>query len=231
MSGILKFLGTDAGFGKSNTSAFIIHNQNFILIDCGYTVFPKLLDYNLLDKNYNYDVICTHTHPDHFGSLGQLAFYSYYIFLKPINIISECQTLDSAMTDTGAGKDFCDPDLKYPRFLYSTNNNYNLKFIKTKHARNLDCYGFFLQIDDKKIVYTGDTSTIEPFLDYVSPDTEFYVDSSIYGGVHLDVKKNLETLKYIADNSAGLYLMHHDDKQAISEIIKGTNIKFATPIE
>ena len=34
MDGTLKFLGTDAGFGNNNTSAYIETDSKFILIDC-----------------------------------------------------------------------------------------------------------------------------------------------------------------------------------------------------
>ena len=131
MAGILKFLGTDSGFGKNNTSAWLMYNKRFILIDCGYTVFPKLQEHNLLSVDYDYDVIITHLHSDHVGSLGQLAAYMYYTYKKPINII-------------------------------------------------------------------------EPFLEYISPDTEFYIEAATHGDVHLDIYKNLDTLKYIANNSATL---------------------------
>ncbi|MBR3002285.1 MAG: MBL fold metallo-hydrolase [Clostridia bacterium] len=231
MAGILKFLGTDSGFGKNNTSAWLMYNKRFILIDCGYTVFPKLQEHNLLSVDYDYDVIITHLHSDHVGSLGQLAAYMYYTYKKPINIISNCENLDLLMSCVGTAKDFCDSNPQYPRYMYTRNNNYDLKFIKTEHVHDLDCYGFVLQIENRRIVYTGDSRTIEPFLEYVSPDTEFYIEASTHGDVHLDIYKNLDTLKYIADNSAGVYLMHLDDRKKIFKAIEGTNIKLAEAIE
>lgn len=36
MDSILKFLGTDSGFGDNNNSAYIELNDKFILIDCRF---------------------------------------------------------------------------------------------------------------------------------------------------------------------------------------------------
>ena len=42
MNSTLTFLGKDSGFGINNNSAYTIIDNNFILIDCGYTVFNIL---------------------------------------------------------------------------------------------------------------------------------------------------------------------------------------------
>ena len=229
MSGILKFLGVDSGFGRNNTSAYVLLGNRILLIDCGFTVYNKLQDKNFIDPKYDFDVIVTHLHPDHFGSLGQLVFTTYYNFKKTVNIISASKNLDSELAGCGTGFDMHRPNPTFPEVSYTRNNTYDVKFIEVPHVINMDCYGFVVQIGDRRVVYTGDTTTIEPFLEYVSPDTEFYVDASFTGGggVHLNLKENLGILSDIASRSAGVFLMHMDNKEQIEELIKGTKIQMA----
>ena len=55
MNNILNFLGTESGFGNNNNSAYIEIDNEFILIDCGFTVFNQLketVDFKKYDKIY-----------------------------------------------------------------------------------------------------------------------------------------------------------------------------------
>ena len=61
--------------------------------------------------------------------------------------------------------------------------------------------------------YKKPINIIEPFLEYISPDTEFYIEAATHGDVHLDIYKNLDTLKYIANNSATLRWIHNKWKK------------------
>lgn len=62
---MLTFLGRDSGFGINNNSAYTIINNNFILIDCGYTVFNILKEKFDFSKFNTINVIITHLHNDH----------------------------------------------------------------------------------------------------------------------------------------------------------------------
>ena len=76
----LSFLGRDSGFGIKNNSAYIEYENKFILIDCGFTVFSQLknkFDFNKYDE---IDVIITHLHNDHAGTLSQFILYMYFIY-------------------------------------------------------------------------------------------------------------------------------------------------------
>ena len=54
----LNFLGTDSGFGKNNNSAFIENDNELILIDCGFTVFEKVIKKLDLKKYKVFSMIC-----------------------------------------------------------------------------------------------------------------------------------------------------------------------------
>ena len=129
----LTFLGRDSGFGKLNTSAYAIINNRLLLVDCGYTVMPKLLESNILSSVTGIDVIITHLHADHAGSLSQLVLYSYYVFKNPVNIISNCKEIDNFLTITGASRFLQTPG--FPKERYTRNNDF-VTFIKTDHVED-----------------------------------------------------------------------------------------------
>ena len=85
----LKFLGRGAAFNpkEGNTSAYFIENNQLFLIDCGESIFEKLVELDLLNDIESINLMITHTHSDHIGSLGSLVMYAYYTLKRPLNII------------------------------------------------------------------------------------------------------------------------------------------------
>lgn len=59
----LKFLGRGSAFNpkEGNTSAYFIDNNQLFLIDCGETVFEKLVDSDLLKNIDSINLMITHT--------------------------------------------------------------------------------------------------------------------------------------------------------------------------
>ena len=225
MEKAISFLGRDSGFGRKNTAAYAIVDNRLLLIDSGQTVMTELQNRSLLDPNLitGIDVIITHLHGDHAGSLSQLALWCYFVLKSPINIISACENIDTLMTITGAAENDQIPG--FPEVRYTRINDF-VNFIKTEHVgHELDCYGFSTTINDTPVVYTGDTTTIEPFLPFLGVGTQFYIDASINGGVHLKLEPNLPKLIELTQSSVAVYLMHLDNEQKIRDLIAGTAIK------
>ena len=81
---LLKFLGSDSGFGAHNNSAYIEERDKLTIIDCGFTVFEQIKEKFDLNKYKEINVIVTHLHNDHAGSLSQLILYAYFIFNKTV---------------------------------------------------------------------------------------------------------------------------------------------------
>lgn len=222
MNKAITFLGKDAGFGCKNTSAYAIVNNRLLLIDCGQTVMTQLQEKNLLSGIAGIDVIITHMHGDHVGSLSQLALFSYFAMKKPINIITACKDIDSFLTMTGVARYAQIPGFPVERY---TRENKFVDIIETKHVGDeLDCYGFSAKINGTQVVYTGDTTTIDPFVDYLDEGTQFFVDTSCNGGVHLKLEDNLAKLVELTDKGVDVYLMHLDNELKIREMIEGTKI-------
>ena len=218
----LKFLGIDSGFGFENNSAYAVENNNLLLIDCGGTVFGKLL---MMDQNNGFlktkdriDIIITHLHDDHVGSLSTLILYCKYVLNKKPVIYTKCQNIRDRMQICGVLDDF------YEVRDYSD----KIEFVKTLHDVSLDCYGFKLDIDGKKILYTGDTSTFQPFIDKLDGVSEIYIDTNIRkNSAHIYLEDNLEFLKELVNQGYDVYLMHTDDKEKTKELIANTGVNLA----
>ena len=204
----LRFLGRDSGFGKDNNSTYIEHENKFFLIDCGFTVFSQLKEKFDFNKYDEINVIITHLHNDHAGTLSQFILYLYFIYNKKINVITNCKRIKEFLDITGTPED---------AYILKKENEY-IKFIKTEHVKYLDSYGFELNINSRKIIYTGDTNTLEPFKPYLKDVDEFYVDVSRYGGAHLKIDEIKDELKEIQENGTRVYLMHMDDVEYIRKV-------------
>ena len=204
----LIFLGKDSGFGEKNNSAYFEDGKSLTIIDCGFTVFQELKKKFDFDNYQNINVIITHLHNDHAGSLSQLILYLWFTFNKKTNIYSKCKNIKEYLDITGTPSDAY--TLK--------DDSSNIKFIKTEHVKYLDSYGFSMNIKDRKIVYTGDTCTIDPFLPYLEDADEFYVDVSKFGGAHLKIDDIIKKLQELKESGININFMHMDDKKYINEV-------------
>ena len=213
----LKFLGTDSGFGQKNNSAYCEENGKFILIDCGFTVFHIIKEKFDFNKYSEIDIIITHLHNDHAGSLSQVILYLWFAYNKKVNIISNCKHIKEYLEITGTLKEAYEIKTSFP----------NLTFISTSHVKELDAYGFKIKLNNRNIIYTGDTATLEPFLPYLPSADEFYTDSSRYGGVHPKIDDIIDKLENY--KSLDVYLMHINDEKFIRNLV-GNKFNFASDL-
>lgn len=214
MESTLTFLGRDSGFGDKNNSAYVELDGKLVIIDCGFTVFQDVKNKFDFNRYEEIEIIITHLHNDHAGSLSQLILYLWFNYNKKVTILSKCKYIREYLDITGT-----------PMNSYELKEGLeNLKFIETKHGEYLDAYGFSLNIKNKNILYTGDTETIEPFLPYLNDIDEFYVDVSRYGGIHIKIDDIIGKLKEIEENGTRVFLMHMDDIKYIQNVTE--NVKF-----
>lgn len=209
----LTFIGRDSGFGEKNNSAYFEYQNELYLIDCGFTVFENIIKKFDFKKYSKINIVITHLHNDHAGSLSQVILYLWFIHNIKTNVICKCERIKDYLNITGT------PEESYKIF-----DELNiLKFVKTEHVKHLDAYGFILRINEKRIVYTGDTCTLEPFMPFLDIADELYVDVSKFGGAHLKIDDIYGSLHDFKTNGTEIYLMHLDDKNYIKN---ATNNEF-----
>ena len=151
----LKFLGRGSAFNtaEGNTSAYIKDNNwHMLLIDCGETVFSKIIKLNLLDDINRLDVIITHTHPDHIGSLGSLIFYCYYIKKINVNVITKYEYIVKNILLLNGVE-----STMYNISRTAVDSVWRFELFKIDHCTYMKSSYINLYIDDNQILYIGDT--------------------------------------------------------------------------
>lgn len=155
----LKFLGRGSAFNvkEGNTSAYYKEGFDMLLIDCGSTVFSKIVEKNILNDVHDLYIAITHSHPDHIGSLGDLIFYCYYALRIRVHILyGNNRTKEDIIKYFEA----CGVENYMYHFLDKVfpfgSDSMFVAFGKCKHVHNLPSYNLFIFYNDKQIFYSGD---------------------------------------------------------------------------
>lgn len=218
----LKFLGRGSGFADDHTSAyFFTENKEMVIIDCPVSTFQKVKHIDLTDCEKFY-VLVTHTHGDHVGGLGLFVQYSFFALKKPVTIVAPSKAvaddISTILTIEGNELSWCE----LVTVSDVTDKSWFSNCILTKHSPQLEgkCFGYRLVIDDINVVYTGDTSTLEPFMQYLSNGSVLYVDTSVYYGmIHLKLEDALDDFLTLNKKGVKVYLMHLDDVETAEKMV------------
>ena len=228
---VLNFFGNGSGFADEHTSAyFSTANKEMVILDCPVSTFQKIKHIDLKDYEKFY-ILVTHTHGDHVGGLGLFVQYAYFTLKKPVTIVAPSMAV---AVDIGALLTIEGNDKSW----YSIKTVHNLeekwfyKAILTTHSPQLDnkCFGYYLNVNGTNVVYTGDTSTLQPFVPYLTEGSELYVDTSVYYGmIHLKLEDALDNFITLTKSGVKVYLMHLDDVSAAEKIVSDIpNIEVVT---
>jgi len=186
----LTFIGRGAAFNpkEGNNSAYFIENNKLFLIDCGESIFERLINLGILNEVDSINVFITHTHSDHIGSIGSLVMYAYYVRHIPFSIIlpTAAKYIDNINAILfGFG---CTNEM-YSFFIEDEFDNKLLSFnkvryVETDHCDTLNCYSIVFYTNEGIIFYSGDTREFGPLNSIINSGEKIYkiyIDTNISG--------------------------------------------------
>ena len=220
----LKFLGRGSAFNvyEGNTSAYFMLNYELFLIDCGETVFESLMKKYVLDDVDKINVMITHTHSDHVGSLGSLISYAYALLGIRVNIIigpnvEYKDDLIKILDGFNCQNKYSFVDIK--RYLNQYSYIKKIEFLEEVHSSDMKCYGILFHTNNGIIYYTGDTSSTNNIVKLINSNENIhsiYTDcSNIPNGKHLFIGDLVDS---IPDNiKHKVYCMHINNNQCFED--------------
>lgn len=226
----LKFLGRGSGYHvvEGNTSAYIKKNKTLLLIDCGETVFKRILEKELLQDVEAVHVLITHMHSDHIGSLGGFIGYCYWKYKIITNVYFNEKEKISMLLELMGLKEG-------ESFNVYTAENIRIQSLEmefsasvTKHVKALNTYSYSLKFDKgNNIFYSGDTyETNIDVVSYLKEGNLMYQDTCLNdskGNVHTSLRLLSEIVPKEYRNQ--VYCIHIDGENFIDEARKkGFNI-------
>ena len=207
---MLKFIGKGSCFNvvEVNTSAYYKNNDKLLLIDCGESVFKEIVKINLLNGVAEVDILITHFHSDHIGSLPSLLFYIEFFYrIKPTIIYPEKEKIEQFLKLSGNHPDW------FNVVTLDEFKKFKIDTVQQVHSDYINAYGYLINLDDKIIYYSGDCKKINDeilnmFLngkiDYFYQDVTRYKNS-----VHMYIE---DLVRIIPENKRQeINCMHFDD--------------------
>lgn len=90
------------------------------------------------------------------------------------------------------------------------------KKLYTKNQLEGRCFDWAFDIDGKRMVFTGDTSSLEPFMPYLTDGACLYTEASAYNSpVHLHIDKLKALMPELRDRNVRVFIMHLDDEETL----------------
>ncbi|WP_059105506.1 MBL fold metallo-hydrolase [Shouchella shacheensis] len=167
---MLAFIGNGSAFNtkRGNNGAFMKEDTQLFLIDCGSSTFHRLVEKGVLEGVEEVTVLITHLHPDHVGSLGDLIFYSYFklqpAFTSKVNVMAPAAIMDdlrSLLKAVGVTEEqHTLTTIEGEAREVSLCGVKKVEPVNVEHARELDCFGYILQLERERIYYSGDANMI-----------------------------------------------------------------------
>ncbi|MBQ8081000.1 MAG: MBL fold metallo-hydrolase [Clostridia bacterium] len=163
----LHFLGRGAAFNplEGNNSAYIMENDRLLLIDCGETVFETLVKKGILEKAKTIDVLISHLHGDHCGSIGTLVLYAAERLRIPLNLVppdepAYREQIVALLRLLGCREGMYEIILDRELTGYASFDS--VRYVRTGHAPGMLCHSFVFETPEGGVFYSADTNDVAP---------------------------------------------------------------------
>ena len=141
--------GNSSNINEGNTAAYFIENRHLFLIDCGESIFERLIESGILESIEAINLMITHTHSDHVGSLGSFIMYCYFNVKKKFHIIlskdaKHKETIQLLLKCYGCNEKMYDivDEIDYDDHFLSFDT---IRYFETKHVDYMSCYGILFK--------------------------------------------------------------------------------------
>ena len=211
----LKFIGNGSAFSKTNNSAFFEINNNLYMIDSSMININRMKMLFDFTKYDSVNIIVTHTHADHVNAIPNIIDYLKYFYHIKLNIIIP----SSLKEDIISLNRICGVSDEDYNIIDSKNVSFIKETIKTEHASKLlnGSYGYIFEINNKLILYTGDSANLDVFDKWLSKVDEAYIDTSYNKTIH---HSNIEEVIKLKDICKHIYIMHLDNEEELKNIVR-----------
>lgn len=157
----LRFLGVGAAYNPSlgsNTAFFMLKDQLYLL-DCGESTFERVISLPELTICRAVNVLVTHLHADHIGSLSSFISYCGQVLKKPVLVATPDVTLRKILKLMGIQPD----DYAFRQdFIELFPGELKVTPVLVDHDPGMDCYGYCICDGEETIFYSGDANTLPP---------------------------------------------------------------------
>lgn len=215
----IKFIGTGGAFDVEygNSSAWIEYKGKNILLDCGFSIYSKLVEHDLIHK-IDY-ILITHLHDDHAGSLATTLLHRKHKSKvnKPIELLCPNKAFQG-LVHRFFSFTLLEP-LKY--FEYASLNDFDgIEAIETTgfHKEDMASFAYLFKEPERLTVYSGDLGNPNPLFKVLAKRQEtnirvFHdVNFQDTNGVHTHYK---DLHRYLDEYE--IYGYHHNPKNAPSD--------------
>lgn len=228
----LTIIGFWGGYPKKDaaSSGYLLEHDGFkVLIDCGSGVLAKLQ--NIIEPEELDAAIISHYHPDHIADIGVLqharliqGFLGKEVPTLPIYGHSfdehEFGKLTYKQITKGIGYD--------PNQVLEV-GPFKISFIKTAHP--VPCYAMRFEADGKTLVFTGDSSFKEEFIDFSKGADVLLCECNFYGNQNGKSAGHMNSIEAgrFAKNAGvhQLILTHLPHYGNLSDLIREASGEFA----
>jgi glyoxylase-like metal-dependent hydrolase (beta-lactamase superfamily II) len=206
----LHFLGIGSAFNPAlgNTSAWFRLGEELYILDCGETVFERLVRLPELEACAKVYVLISHLHNDHAGSLAALASYCCFTLDKKICVIHPAETVNSLLALQGIHAD----EYVYGRDLPACARA-SLEIHEVPHAADMECYAYIVRSGPASFYFSGDAATVPADIvrDFKKGTIgRIYQDTSLYQGKGHCSLAQLEE-KFSPELRKRVYCMHFEE--------------------